>query len=145
MIKVLIPLAISTLLVSSVARADGPDLVEIRQAGQDLLAGDFDGIRAVVEAKGDVESLETPARAMARWIRQFPAQFPAGTAQGHGTKAQPAIWSDAEGFRKAADEMADASDRLAQFAKAGNAEGVTKQVKEIGAACRDCHRVYRAR
>ncbi len=141
----LIPLAVLAVAASGFAYAAGPDFVEIRQAGQDLLGGAFDGIRAVAEDKGDVGSLETPAKAMARWIRQFPAQFPPGTEQGHGTKALPAIWSDAAGFRKAADDMADAADKLAQLAKAGDVEGVASQVKVIGAACRDCHRDYRAR
>ena len=43
------------------AHAAGPDPIETRQAGQDLLAGDFAGIRAVVAAKGDVKTLENPA------------------------------------------------------------------------------------
>jgi cytochrome c556 len=138
-------LVILTLAGSSLARAEGPDLIEMRQAGQDLLAGDFDGIRAVVEAKGDVESLEEPAKAMARWIRKFPTQFPPGSEHGGATRALSAIWSDASGFRKAAEDMANASDKLAQLAKTGDAEGVTSQVKAIGTACRSCHRDYRAR
>jgi cytochrome c556 len=127
------------------AQAGEPDIIELRQAGQDLLAGDFDAIRAVTEAKGPVEPLQIPARAMARWIRQFPAQFPPGTEQGHATKALASIWSDIEGFRKAADTMAEASDELARLAKAGDLQGVTKAVRTVGAACRACHQEYRAR
>jgi cytochrome c556 len=126
-------------------RAEGPDIIETRMAGQDLLEGDFNGIRAVVEAKGDVEPLEEPAKAMARWIRQFPAQFPVGSEQGRGTRARPTIWSDAAGFRKTSDDMALASDRLAQLAKAGDAKGVAAQVKAVGATCRACHQTYRSR
>ena len=40
------------------------------------------GIRAVVAAKGDVKTLEIPAKAMARWITQFPTQFPQGQRAG---------------------------------------------------------------
>ena len=127
------------------ARAEGPDIIETRMSGQDLLEGDFDGIRAVVEAKGDVEPLEEPAKAMARWIKQFPAQFPVGSEQGHGTRALSTIWSDAAGFRKASVDMVLASDRLAQLAKAGDAEGVAVQVKVVGSTCRACHQIYRSR
>jgi cytochrome c556 len=141
----LILLSVLALTASELARAEGPDLIQIRQDGQALLSGDFDGIRAIAEAKGDVEELEEPARAMARWIRKFPDQFPPGTEQGHATKALPVIWSDPSGFRKAAEAMADASDKLAQFAKAGDAEGVARQVKSVGAACSACHHDYRAR
>ena len=41
--------------------------------------------------------------------------------------------------------MADASDKLAELAKAGDAEGVTAQEKAVGDACGACHRAYRAR
>jgi cytochrome c556 len=139
-------LAVSALLLTTgVAFAQGADPIETRQAGQDLLAGDFAGIRAVVAAKGDVKTLEGPAKAMARWIRQFPTQFPKGSEEGHNTKALPAIWSDMAGFKKAADDMADAADKLAVAAKANDAEAVATQVKAVGDACGACHRTFRAK
>jgi cytochrome c556 len=131
--------------LTAAAHAAGPDPIETRQAGQDLLNGDFAGIRAVVAAKGDVKTLEKPADAMARWMRQFPSQFPPGSDKGHDTKALPVVWSDSAGFQKAADAMADASDKLAQLAKAGDADGVASQIKVVGDACGACHRTYRAR
>ena len=133
------------LLAAGAARADGIEPIEARQAGQDLLAGDFAGIRAVVAAKGEVKKLENPAKAMARWIRQFPNQFPKGTEQGHNTKALPAIWSDEAGFKKAADDMAEAADKLAMSAKADDADSVATQVRAVADACNGCHRTYRAK
>jgi cytochrome c556 len=127
------------------SNAAEPNIVETRQAGQDLLAGDFAGIRAVVATHGDVKTLETPAKAMARWIRQFPTQFPPGTEKISGTKALPAVWSDPAGFQKAANVLADASDKLAVLAKSGDADGVASQVKVVGEACGACHRTYRER
>lgn len=138
-------LAVLWIGVGSIARADGYDPIETRQAGQDLLAGTFAGIRAVVTAKGDVKTLESPAQAMARWIRQFPTQFPMGSGGGHNTKALPAIWSDPAGFQKAAGDLADAATKLAELAKAGDAEAVVAQVQVVGDACGACHRRYRAR
>jgi cytochrome c556 len=139
---VLVALALA---LTGVAHAAGPDPIDTRQAGQDLLAGDFAGIQAVVTLKGDIKKLEKPAAAMARWMRQFPAYFPPGSETGHNTKALPAIWSDADGFRKDADTMADAADKLAQLAKADDAAGVASQVKVVADACGACHRAYRAR
>jgi cytochrome c556 len=138
-------IALLILAVSPLSNAAEPNIVETRQAGQDLLAGDFAGIRAVIAAKGDVKTLEGPAKAMARWIRQFPTQFPAGSDKISGTKALPAVWSDPAGFQKAADTMADASDKLAVLAKAGDADAVASQVKIVGEACGACHRAYRER
>jgi cytochrome c556 len=138
-------LAVLWIGAAGIARADGYDPIETRQAGQDLLAGTFAGIRVVVAEKGDVKTLETPAKAMARWIRQFPTQFPKGSEEGHNTKALPAIWSDLEGFLKAAGNLSDAATQLAELAKAGDAEAVAAQVKVVGDACAACHRTYRAR
>ena len=51
---------------ASAARADGINPIETRQAGQDLFAAAYAGIRVVVATKGDVKTLESPAKAMAR-------------------------------------------------------------------------------
>jgi len=133
------------LATAGIARADDMNVILLRQAGQDLLAGDFGGVRAVVAAKGDVKTLVQPATAMGKWMRVFPSTFPTGSDKGNNTKALPAIWTDMAGFQKAANDMAGAADRLAQFAKADDADGVTTQVKAVGEACAACHRTYRAK
>jgi cytochrome c556 len=138
-------LVVLTLALAGAAHAAGPDPIETRQAGQDLMAADYAGIRAVVAAKGDVKTLQKPAEALARWIQQFPSQFPPGSDTGHNTKALPAVWSDPAGFRKAADNFVAAADKLAELAKAGDADGVAAQVKLVGEACLACHHTYRAR
>jgi cytochrome c556 len=145
MTRMLTLFAVLTLAAAGAAKAEGPDPIETRQAGQDLVAGDFAGIRAVVAAKGDVKTIEGPAKAIARWIRQFPTQFPKGSEQGHNTRALPAIWTDTPDFKKHADDLAAAADKLAQLAKAGDTDAVDAQVKVVGEACNACHRTYRAR
>jgi cytochrome c556 len=145
MTRKLVLLAVLAVATAGIARAEGFDVIETRQAGQDLLSGDFAGIRAVVAAKGDVKTLEAPSKAMARWARQIPSLFPKGSEQGHNTKALATIWSDSAGFQKTANELADASDKMAEFAKAGDADGVAAQIKVAGAACAACHKTYRER
>jgi cytochrome c556 len=127
------------------AYAAAYDPIETRQAGQDLLAGTFNGIKAVVAAKGDVKTLEVPAKAMARWIAQFPTQFPKGSEQGHNTKALPAVWTETEDFQKDANSLATESTKLAELAKAGDTAAVDAQVKVVGDACATCHKTFRAR
>ncbi len=134
-------LAIAT---AGAVQAQEFNIIETRQAGQDLLSGNFSGIRAVVAAKGDVKTLENPAKAMARWMTQFPTTFPAGSDKAP-TKALPAVWSDPTGFRKAASDFVETAEKLTQLAKAGDAEGVAAQVKVVGDACAACHRTYRQR
>jgi|ERR1700704_1964254 cytochrome c556 len=138
-------LAVLAVATAGLARAQAIDPIETRQAGMGLQSADFAGIRAVVAAKGDVKTLESPAKAIARWIKQFPTLFPAGTEQGHDTRALPAIWSDNAGFQKAAGNLAGAATKLAELAKAGDADAVAAQVKVVGDACAACHKDYRAR
>lgn len=143
MTRELVVLAILAIATAGVAQAEGYDPIETRQAGQDLMNGTYVGIKAVVAAKGDVKTLEVPAKAMARWIKQFPTQFPKGSEQGHNTKALPAVWSDPAGFQKAADNFVEAATKLADLAKAGDTDAVATQVKTVGEACGACHRTFR--
>lgn len=131
--------------VATVAYSAPDDVIELRQAGQDLLEAGFNGIGGAVVDKDDVGSLEAQARAMGRWIRQFPKQFPVGSEHGHNTRALPAIWTDPAKFAAAASKTADDADKLADLAKAEDTEGVKAQIKVIGADCRDCHRDFRGR
>ena len=144
MTKKLAAFAAVAALVSIGAQAAEPDLIAVRRAGMALNAANFAGIRGVIAAKGDVKTLEAPAKAMARWIRIHPTLFPAGTDKGD-TRALPTIWSDPAGFRKDAENLAVAAEKLAELAKAGDADGVAAAVKPIVDACNDCHKTYRQR
>ncbi len=128
-----------------VARADGPDIIAVRQAGYALNGGDFAFIRSVVAAKGDVKQLEVPAKAIAKWAAVVPTLFPPGTEKGHDTKALPEIWSDRAGFEKIALGLGAAANKLAEFAKAGDAEAVAADAKALGEQCGACHKAYRAK
>jgi cytochrome c556 len=140
--KALLLGATALLATVTMAHADGLNPIEIRQTGLDLLNADFAGIRAVVEAKGDIKKLEPAAKAIARFAALMPALFPAGSDKGE-TKAKPEIWSDNAGFVKAAAAMGAAATKLAELAKAGDADAVAAQIKEVGAACGACHKDYR--
>lgn len=141
--KALLLGAVAMLAAAGVARADGAGTIEMRQVGLDLLNADFAGIRAVVAAKGDVKTLEGPAKAMQRWAMLMPSLFPKGTETGGNTKAKPEIWTDMAGFEKASMALGAASGKLAELAKAGDADAVAAQIKEVGAACGACHKDYR--
>ncbi|MGE0415416.1 MAG: cytochrome c [Acetobacteraceae bacterium] len=123
----------------------GPNLIEMRKVGFALMAGDFAGIRAVAAAKGDVKTLENPAKAMARFAALIPSLFPEGTAAGGNTKALPEVWSNRAGFQKAADGLGAAATQLASAANAGDSAGVMTAIKAVGDACGACHKEFRAR
>jgi hypothetical protein len=58
--KLAVLAAVTGFAVAGVASAEGYDPIETRQAGQDLVAADFVGIRAVVNAKDDVKAVANP-------------------------------------------------------------------------------------
>ncbi|HET8995749.1 MAG TPA: cytochrome c [Acetobacteraceae bacterium] len=136
---------IASLAVAGLASAAEPDPIAVRQAGQDLLFGNFTGMRTTAAANGDITKMKEPAKAIARWMKVFPTEFPPGSDKGENTKALPAIWSDHAGFVKAADRLAAAADTLAGYAASRNREKFTAQLKVVGEACAACHKKYKAR
>jgi cytochrome c556 len=128
-----------------VARAEGPDVIAMRQAAFALQNGDFAFIRSVVMAKGDVKPLEVPAKAIGKWAVLIPTAFPKGTETGDDTKALPEIWSDPAGFKKIAMTLNETAIKLATDAKAGDADAVAADTKLMGEQCGACHKTYRAK
>ncbi len=145
MIKGIALCAMILLAGLGVAWAEGLDPIAVRQAGFSLNGGDFNFIRSVVQAKGDVKPLEVPAKAIAKWAAVIPTLFPKGTETGGDTKALPAIWSDPAGFQKIALALGAAATKLATAAKAGDAEEVAVDTKAMGRQCGACHKEYRAK
>jgi cytochrome c556 len=134
----------ASVTVCGLAWAEGPNPIEVRQAGQDLLSGTFTGIRTAVAAKADLTKLQDPAKAMARWMGVFVQEFPPGSDKGN-TKALPAVWSDRQGFEAKAKDFQAAAEKLAEVLKTGDAAAAAAQVKAVGDACGACHRTFKAR
>ena len=120
-------------------------LIETRQAGQDVVLSVINDMKAGVAAKADVKAYADNAAALSRWFRQFPALFPAGTETGHDTKVLPAAFTDAAGFAKAAGDASDAAAKLSEIAKTGDAAAFAAQFQVLGQACGACHRAYKVR
>lgn len=120
-------------------------IIETRQAGQDLVYSIVTDMKAAVAAKADVKPFADQANAMARWFHNFPGLFPAGTESGHDTKAKPNVFSDPAGFAKAAEVTSAAAASLATAAKSGDEAAFVTQFKALGQSCGACHREYRVR
>lgn len=137
--------ALSTPTIGGARAAEGLDPIAVRQAGFSMQGADFAFIRSVVAAKGDVKPLEVPAKAIAKWAAVIPTLFPKGSESGHDTKALPEVWSDPAGFQKIALAIGDAATKLAEAAKAGDADAVAADTKLLGEQCGACHKGYRAK
>lgn len=98
---------------------------------------------AVKAAKTDnFDETQKLARLLADWGAKMPEYFPAGSDT-MPSEAAPTIWSDPEGFKRAATQFADAANQLASASAAKNKEAVFASIKQVGASCKSCHRVYR--
>jgi cytochrome c556 len=98
---------------------------------------------AVKAAKADnFDETQKLARLLADWGTKMPDFFPAGSDI-MPSEAAPTIWSDMEGFKRAATQFADAANQLAAASAARNKEAVFASIKQVGASCKSCHRVYR--
>jgi cytochrome c556 len=134
-------LAASVLTAAVASRRDDADaLIAGRQAAFKLSGATFGGMKAVIDANGDVKTQAGAARALANWGKALPGMFPAGS---DGGEALPAIWSDRAGFEKAAATFTTEASKLADLAKAGDAPGFAAQWTVVRGTCGGCHQTYR--
>jgi cytochrome c556 len=69
--------------------------------------------------------------------------FPAGSESGYDTRAEPAIWSDREGFDAALKDWAEAID-AAIAANPRDLESLQAAAGPVFKKCKACHEEYRA-
>jgi cytochrome c556 len=137
-------LAVTMLATAAVARAE-IDPILTRQAGMDLTAGTLGGINNIVKLKGDVKTIENPAKYIQKWAAVIPSLFPPGSDKAHTNKAKPEIWSDNAKFMSAAANLGDAAGKLSEAAKSGDVDTVSVAIKGVSDACANCHNTFRAK
>ncbi|QDZ06699.1 cytochrome c [Sphingomonas panacisoli] len=136
-------LAAGVLTAAVASRRDDADaLIAGRQAAMKLSGATFGGMKATIDAGGDVTKLAFPAKALAEWAHATPGMFPAGS-DGGTSKALPTVWSDPAGFAKASAALEAAATKLGDLAKAGDAPGVAAQWAVVRGTCGACHDTYR--
>lgn len=136
-------LAAGLLTAAVAARRDDADaLIAGRQAAFKLSGATFGGMKATIDAGGDVTKLGNAAKALTEWAHALPGMFPPGS-DGGATKALPAVWSDRAGFEKAAATYEAETQKLGDLARAGDSAGVAAQWTVLKGACSACHDKYR--
>jgi cytochrome c556 len=93
----------------------------------------------------DKAVLAANAKRMDALAAQEASWFPKGSGAESGAKtgAKPEIWSDPTGFAAAVQRLQGATAKLDQIAAAGDLDAFKAQVRETGAACKNCHDKYR--
>jgi cytochrome c556 len=103
--------------------------------------------------KGSLADVEKNAMALAKLAKKIPAHFPKDSGRGNYpdkvTRALPVIWTDWEGFKKDAQNLADGSEKLARLAKEGDKDAVVTLIGSSGSysktkiGCAECHKTFR--
>ena len=90
--------------------------------------------------------LQAAARQIRNTSSQMAGWFPAGSGPQAGvkTKALPAIWRDAAGFKAAQDAFARQSNAFNAAVASKNVNQIRATAKALGGTCASCHKQFRA-
>lgn len=137
----------STVVLASLFAMNAPalaqaDVIAARRDGLKGVARQMEGIKAVVDQRGDPRATGVAIGDMIGFFEGFPARFPAGSGSGD-TRALPAIWTDRAGFEVANGNMLTQLRVLQAAANAGDQAAFGAAFQQTGATCGACHRPYR--
>ncbi|MBM3591150.1 MAG: cytochrome c [Alphaproteobacteria bacterium] len=137
----------STMILASLVAVTAPalaqgDVITARRDGLKGVARHMEGIKAVVDQRGDPRGTGMAIADMIRFFEGFPARFPAGSGSGE-TRALPTIWTDRAGFEAANGNMVTQLRALQTAANAGDQTAFGAAFQQTGATCGACHRPYR--
>jgi cytochrome c556 len=139
------------------AQAENVDPEAVRGAQESIRArqSHYKQIGAGMKAIGDelqksqpsVELIQRHAGEIRDYAPQIEGWFPEGSgyAAGLRTEARDEIWSNPEGFRRAAQAMVEASQQFHATAQTGDLAAIRAGVRELGATCKGCHDDFRAK
>jgi len=129
--------------IAVLAQSQPEDVIKYRRNVMKANGAHEAAIRAILQGKVDYKNqLADHAKALENINKDIPSIFPKGSDSGE-TKALPAIWDNRAEFEKRA---GDAKQKSADFAKAamtGDTQAVAAKFKELGEACKSCHKDFR--
>jgi cytochrome c556 len=130
--------------VASAGLAQGGDSIAKREAAMKSM-GASAGATNAAAGMGDFATASTKAKELSDTVHALPSLFPAGSgpADGVRTRAKAEVWSDAAGFKAAADKAAADADAVVVAADSKNADAVKAAVTAFQGNCNACHAKYR--
>ena len=120
------------------------DAVEYRQASLTVLATHFGHIAAVVKGDKpyDKAALENDA-AIVEMMSKLPwSAFPPNSIVGD-SRAKPEIWTNADKFKTAANNMQAAAAKLSVAAKSGDLGTIKAAFGDTAKTCKACHQDFK--
>ena len=141
---------VAVALASSALAADlkPEEQIEIRQAGYEFMSWNMGKIKASLEGEYNSDQVSAAANAIAAIANSgMGALFGPGTDKNIGdvkTRVKPELFQNGEDVGQLATDFKDAADNLADVAAEGDREAVKAAFGDVGAACKACHKKYRA-
>ena len=135
--------AVPMLTTAVVAQDDLATLVEQRQQRMKSMSKSFGPIIPILKGEStDLAAATQAANVMHNAIVEAVEMFPPGTGKGEveGSRAKPEIWTEAEEFEAAAQDLINATRELAAAGETGDIDAFRAAFQPMGAACGGCHR-----
>jgi cytochrome c556 len=129
------------------AAANAADSIRARQSHYKEIGKAMKGISAELKADSpSVPTIQTHAARLKEFAPQIEGWFPQGSGSEAGlkTRAKQEIWSDPEGFRRAAQTFVAAAGSFHGVAQGGDVQAIRAAVPDLGASCKGCHDKFRA-
>lgn len=123
------------------------DAVKYRKAAFTVMGAHFSRIGAMASGKVPFDAASAAENAaIVEAMGKLPwAAFVSGSDMDGNTKAKAEVWSDAAGFKTAAEKMQAEVAKLNAAAKTGNLDAVKTAFGAAGQSCKACHDNYRAK
>jgi len=146
----ILKVAVSALLITTVPPlwADSPN-EEAIQKRTDLMKEMKDhtkSIKKILDGDTDVGTLQVHTAGIAHLTQTLSTDlktlFPVGSNQGD-SQAKESIWKNWTEFEKVAQSAATKGAALHQINDGGNSDAIVSAYKEMGDACKACHKDYR--
>lgn len=113
-----------------------------REKAMESLKDEMSAIKKALKADKPASALE-PAKKIEKISQNLPSLFPEGSRVGH-SEAKPEIWTHWAEFEKVAKNAAVKAADLVKAAESGDKAKLETAADEMGAACKACHKDYRA-
>jgi len=139
---------ISTVFAAAVAAAPKPaDVIHYRQSLMTVIGWNFGSMVAMVKGDKPWDTKEFAKRAnqLASLAPQALEGFSKGSDKGAKTRAKEDIWTNFKDFRSKYDNLVKQTGMLASVSAGGDKAKMIEQFKHTAAACKACHKKYKAK
>ncbi|MFD2113561.1 c-type cytochrome [Thiorhodococcus fuscus] len=122
--------------------------IQIRQAGYSFMGWNMGKIKANLQGEYNAEQVSAAANTIAAIANSgMGALYGPGTDKNIGdvkTEVKPELFENMEDVGRLAHDFVAAADNLASVAAGGDKAAVKSAFGDLGAACKACHKKYRA-